>query len=181
MIGSSAGSSRDTWGSPQPPSDTEKTPASTPDTLAANTTSANSASAPQTDVAVSRVLVIESDVETADAIVDLLERAGYKVEIATDASYGLLLAESFVPHVILIGSEAQRLNPHELTQTLRNAPQFAARFRDASLIYIANNRSLIQQRFHALPDTPLSAYIFKPIDAHELLEKVSRTLARCGA
>lgn len=176
----SSGSSRDTWGTPHPMPMTQNSSAAAPEVMA-SATSLNALSAAAIDsaktAASARILVIESDVETADVVVELLEAAGYQVEVATDGSFGLLLAESFAPDVILIGSDAQRLNGHELTQTLRNAPQFASRFQDAALIYIADNRSLIQQRFDALPNTPLSAYILKPIDAHELLQKVSRVLS----
>jgi CheY-like chemotaxis protein len=124
-----------------------------------------------------RVIVIESDVPTADMMVNVLESAGYQVEVATDGTYGLMLIDSFNPELILLGAGSQRLNPHEVTQSLRHAPQYAARFRATPIIYIADNKQLIQQRFHSLPDTPLSEYIFKPINGAELLDKVGRVFA----
>ena len=135
------------------------------------------ADAPTVKAPVVRVLIVESDITTADVLVEALEGAGYGVEVATEASYGLLLAESYAPHLFLIGSDAQRLNALDLTQSLRNAPHFGARFRDTPIIYIGNANGLIQQRFHALPGTPMSAYIFKPIDERELLEIVARALS----
>jgi CheY-like chemotaxis protein len=121
-----------------------------------------------------RVLVIEGDVETADLIVSVLENAGYEVEVATDGSYGLILLDSFNPELILMGSTLQRISGTEVVQSIRSAPQYSSRFRSTPIIYIGDNKQLIQQRFHTLPDTPMSDYIFKPIDVTELLDKVGR-------
>lgn len=124
-----------------------------------------------------RVLVIEGDVETADLIVSVLENAGYEVEVATDGSYGLILLDSFNPELILMGSTLQRVSGTEVVQSIRSAPQFSSRFRTTPIMYLGDNKQLIQQRFHTLPDTPMSDYIFKPIDVTELLDKVGRVFA----
>ena len=41
-----------------------------------------------------RILVIENDVEAADHVINILENDGYAVEIATDATYGAMLAQT---------------------------------------------------------------------------------------
>lgn len=121
-----------------------------------------------------RILVIESDVPTADLIVSILENEGYEVEVATDGPYGLLLLDTFHPELILMGSILQRMSGMEVTQTIRSAPQYSSRFRNTQIIYITDNRQLLQQRFRDLPNTPMSDYIFKPIDVKELVGKVRR-------
>ena len=124
-----------------------------------------------------RVLVIENDVDTANLVVALLENAGYEVEIAPEGQYGLLLADTFEPELILLDVILPGMSGAEVTQVLRSAPQYAGRFRFTRIMYLADHCHIIQQRFHALPAIPISDYIFKPINAGELLDKVERALA----
>jgi len=121
-----------------------------------------------------RILVIEGDVQTADLIASLLESEGYDVELAMDGQYGLMLADSFNPELILLDTALPSMGSAEMTQILRSAPQFGARFRYTRIIYLAEQRHIIQQRFHSLPGAPITDYIFKPIDAKLLLERVQR-------
>jgi DNA-binding response OmpR family regulator len=168
----------DAWASTEIPLVTPQ-PAVTSPTSAAFPAPTTESTAPSTiDGTGRRVLIIESDVPTADQLVTILEQANYTVEIATDSTYGLILLDSFDPELIVLGAPSPRLNSHEVTQAIRNAPQYSARFRSTPIIYIGDNKLLIQQRFHTLPDTPLSEYIFKPIDGTELLDKVSRVFAQ---
>lgn len=123
-----------------------------------------------------RVLVVEDDVETADFIVSLLENADYEVEVATDGQYCLYLLNEFEPELILMDTSLPGVSSYEVTQVLRNAPQYGARFRYTRIIYMSEQRQIIGQRFHSQPDAPMSDYMFKPIDASTLLERVERTL-----
>ena len=124
-----------------------------------------------------RVLVIESDIEAADLIVALLENDGYKVEIATDGQYGLMLADNFEPHIILLALSLPGISGYDVTQILRNEPRYAQRFRFTRIFYLTSKDHMLQKRFNALPGTPMSDYIFKPVDIPELLDKVSRAFS----
>ena len=128
-----------------------------------------------------RILVIEGDVQTADLITSLLESEGYRVELATDGQYGLMLADSFDPELILLDTGLAGMSSSEMTQILRSAPQFGARFRYTRIIYLAEQRHIIQQRFHSLPGAPIADYIFKPVDAKLLLERVQRAFEEMDA
>lgn len=121
-----------------------------------------------------RVLVIESDIESADLIIALLENEGYKVEIATDGQYGLMLADNFEPHIILLALSLPGMSGYEVTQILRNEPRYAQRFRFTRIFYLTSKDHMLQKRFNSLPGTPMSDYIFKPVDIPELIDKVSR-------
>jgi CheY-like chemotaxis protein len=123
-----------------------------------------------------RVLVVESDIETADLLADLMENAGYDVEVATEGNYALTLTDRFEPEVILLGLDMPGMNGYEVTQVLRNEPRFAQRFRFTRLFYITQKEHMISKRFDVLPGTPMSDYIFKPIDIPELLDKIQRAL-----
>ncbi len=124
-----------------------------------------------------RVLVVESDIDTADLIVALLENAGFAVEIATEGQYGLMLADTFEPHLILMGLSLPGMNGYEMTQILRNEPRYSQRFSFTRIFYLTSKDHMLQKRFHSLPGTPMSDYIFKPVDIPELLDKVRRAFA----
>jgi CheY-like chemotaxis protein len=121
-----------------------------------------------------RILVIESDIEIADLMVALLENIGYSVEVAIDGQYGLLLADSFEPELILLGLSLPGMSGYDVTQVLRTEPRYAHRFRRTRIFYITDKDQMVQKRFHSLPGTPMHDYIFKPIDVPELLDKVAR-------
>jgi CheY-like chemotaxis protein len=124
-----------------------------------------------------RVLVVESDIEAADLIIALLENEGFKVEVATDGQYGLMLADSFEPHLILLALTLPGMSGYEVTQVLRNEPRYAQRFRFTRIYYLTSKDHMLQKRFSSLPGTPMSDYIFKPIDIPELIDKVNRAFA----
>jgi CheY-like chemotaxis protein len=123
-----------------------------------------------------KVLVIESDIEMADQLVGLMENVGYQVEVATDGNYGLMLADKFEPEVILLAVDMPGMTGFEVTQTLRNEPRYAQRFRFTRIFYISDKALMIKKRFDAFPGTPMSDYIFTPIDIPELMDKVARAL-----
>lgn len=121
-----------------------------------------------------RVLVVESDIATADLVVALMENIGCAVEVATDGQYGLMLADSFEPHLILLEIGLSGMSGYDVTQILRNDPRYAQRFRSTRIFYLTDKDHMLQKRFDALPGTPMADYIFKPIDVSELLDKVQR-------
>lgn len=159
---------------PPPPTSPIATPAAAAAGLTETAPMSSSAAAPSTRP---RILIIEDDMASADAMVSLLETANYEVEVATDAQYGLMLVETFSPEVILLETNLPGMSGHEMTSVLRTAPQYASRFRSMHILYLADNRSILQQRFHSLPDIPMSSYLFKPVNPAELLDKVERIFA----
>ena len=122
----------------------------------------------------SRILVVEGDIETADLLASLMENAGYEVEVATDGGYALVLVDRFEPDIILLGLDMAGMNGYDVTQILRNEPRYAQRFRFTRIFYVTDKSDMLQKRFDSLPGTPMSDYIFKPLDIPELLDKVAR-------
>jgi len=121
-----------------------------------------------------RVLIVESDVETSDRLSSLLEAEGYVTSLAADAKNALLLLNDFQPNLVLLGTYLSDMPGYELTQILRGAPQYAWRFKQTGLLYVADRHKLLKHRLIGAPDVPLAQYVFKPIDPNELREKVRK-------
>jgi two-component system response regulator (stage 0 sporulation protein F) len=124
-----------------------------------------------------RILVMESDVAVANLIVNLLEEAQYEIELAMDAKFGLMLADSFNPELILLDMKLPGLSGADMKQILRAAPNFAGRFVDVPILYLGGQEHIVKQRFHASPETPMTRYVMKPINEQELRDKVARAFA----
>ena len=124
-----------------------------------------------------RILLMESDVEVANTIVDVLEEAQYELELAMDAKFGLILADTFDPEIILIDVRLPGLSGTDLKQILRSAPNFSGRFVDIPILYMGDQEFIVKQRFSTSPETPMARYLMKPIDPQELRDKVARAFA----
>ena len=124
----------------------------------------------------SRILLAESDLEIADIICSLLEEVGFEVAVATDGQYALLLAADFAADLVILDTALEGASSSEVTHTLKVSPQLSGHYRHVPILYLAYSEQLINQRFHQHPDTPITDYIFKPIDATSLIERVRRCL-----
>lgn len=129
----------------------------------------------------SRVLVVESESETANSLVAVIEGFGYKVELAANAVSALMALDNFEPHVVLLGTYLSDMPGYELTAILRSAPQYSARFRGLGLLFVADRHKIVHHRFSGAPEIPLAQYIFKPIDGDEVQDKIARELTRTHA
>lgn len=125
-----------------------------------------------------RIIVVESEVESADTLATILESDGHVVELAANAKTALLLLETFQPHLVLLGTYLADMPGYELTAILRAAPQYSSFLQHVGLLFVADRHKMIKIRFISAPEIPISQYIFKPIDADEVREKVARELRR---
>jgi PleD family two-component response regulator len=125
-----------------------------------------------------RILIIESDTTSADALANLLEEEGHDSQIATDAKTSLLMLNDFNPDLVLLGTYLADMPGYELTVILRDAPQFSGKFRRMGLLYVADRDKIVNHRMFGAPQIPMSQYIFKPIDSAEVREKILRELAK---
>lgn len=125
-----------------------------------------------------RILVVESEAETANALVAVLEGFGFRVELAGNADTALMSLDTFEPNLVLLGTYLSDMPGYELTAILRSAPQYSARFRGLGLLFVADRHKIIRHRFSGAPEVPLTQYIFKPIDGDEVQDKVMRELQR---
>jgi CheY-like chemotaxis protein/nitrogen-specific signal transduction histidine kinase len=79
-----------------------------------------------------RVLIVEDNLDAANALRYLLENDGHEVTIATDGLTGLALAREFKPQFLLLDIGLPRLNGYEIAQQVRRDPQLA----DSTIIAI---------------------------------------------
>lgn len=123
-----------------------------------------------------RILVVTSDVTLADDLCVTFEAKGYEVAVGTSGQYALMLAAEFEADIIILDTALEGTTSSDVSQILRSAPHLSAHYRRIPVLYLAQQETLINQRFHLHPNTPISDYIFKPIDKEQLLDRVRRTL-----
>jgi excisionase family DNA binding protein len=79
------------------------------------------------DGTVIRVLIVDSEYDTVDALRVALESGfEYQVQVATGVFEAGLLARQTRPHVILLDTRLPGLNPKEMRQALRSDPELVA-------------------------------------------------------
>ncbi len=125
-----------------------------------------------------RVLVVESESETANSLVALLEGFGYEVQLAANAVSALIALDDFEPHIVLLGTYLSDMPGYELTAILRSAPQYSARYRGLGLLFVADRHKIVRHRFSGAPEVPLAQYIFKPLDGDEIQDKIAREISK---
>ena len=125
-----------------------------------------------------RILVVESESETANSLVAILEGFGFAVELAGNALSAMVALDDFAPQLVLLGTYLSDMPGYELSAILRGAPQYSARFRGIGLLFVADRHKIVRHRFSGAPEVPLAQYIFKPIDGDEVQDKVLRELAK---
>jgi PleD family two-component response regulator len=131
---------------------------------------------PSDDVGGRRVLIVESEVVAADELARLMQEMGHIVQLAADAKTALFELHEFNPHLVLLGTYLADMPGYELSSILHGAPQYSYRFRHVGLLFVADRSKILKHRFIGAPAVPMSQYIFKPLDASEVREKVTRTL-----
>ncbi len=110
-----------------------------------------------------RVLVVEDEVDIAEVLRDLLELNGYDVLFAHDGAEGLALAAKEQPDVIVSDIMMPKLDGAEMIRRLREKPST----RDIPVIVIS-----------ATSYGGSSPYLRKPFDMDELLRTIERVTRR---
>ena len=123
-----------------------------------------------------RILLVESDIQTADELAHLLEQLGYNVGLASDAKTALLHLGDFAPNLVVTDTYLSDMSGYEFTQILRGAPQYTARYRHIGMLYVTDRRKLIKHRMVSQPEVPMTQYIFKPLNEKEIEEKISKAM-----
>ena len=136
-----------------------------------------------------RILVVEDDVDAADAVKTILEAEGYNVSIAESAATAWEAVRAQRPDLILLdvmmpsGTEG-----FHFVWDLRNGDDEA--LRDVPIIVLSAIHEGTPLRFH--PDEgddtyapgeylPVQAFLDKPVEPRQLLDQVAVVLKRGAA
>ncbi|PSB26316.1 response regulator [Stenomitos frigidus] len=119
-----------------------------------------------------KILVVEDDALTAEALVATLTHQNYAVEVASDGQAGWALAEAFVYDLILLDVTLPRLDGISLCQRLRSHG-----YQMPILLLTAHNSS--HDKAVGL-DAGADDYVVKPFEPEELTARVRALLRRGG-
>lgn len=116
-----------------------------------------------------RVLIVEDDVEAADALSALLQLSGHATSVAYDPKTALALARKRVPHVALIDMDLPLMDGIALARVLRKIPGGAS----IRLVAVTGHGSA--QHRAAAVKAGFEGYLVKPVDPQEILGVVGQS------
>jgi diguanylate cyclase (GGDEF)-like protein len=113
-----------------------------------------------------RILVVDDDAGTREAMKAVLEESGYAVEVAADGEEALALVATDPPDLVVSDVCMPNSDGFDLTRRLR----LAATSRDIPLILVSA-RAEMERRVAGL-DYGADDFIAKPVDVDELLARI---------
>ena len=116
-----------------------------------------------------RVLVIEDAPEFIEMLVPLLEREGYRTDVAADGSSGVQAARTFEPDVIVLDLTLPRLDGVEVCRQVRE-------FTDAYVIMVTSRDDEVDRVIGL--EVGADDYLTKPFSPRELVARVRAMLRR---
>ena len=116
------------------------------------------------------VLVVEDHQETRELFVELLEPEGYAVETAADGAAALAQIEARGFHLVLLGRFLADMDGLELCQQVRTGES------ESRLPIIMVTTSSAEAQQQAGLAAGADAYVTKPFDIDELLDRVQTCL-----
>jgi len=125
-----------------------------------------------------RVVVVDDNVDSAEAMSMLVRHYGHDVQVAHDGENALLVAEAHRPHVVLLDIGLPRVDGYEVARRLRTQPWAAA----ISIVAISGWSGESDRKRSR--DAGFDRYLVKPANPDDLLKllaDVQRTLADGGS
>ena len=121
-------------------------------------------------MAARRILVIEDHEENRRLLRDLLTSVGYELIEAVTGEEGVVLAEAQLPDLILMDIQLPGIDGYEVTRRIKAKPAL----RQIPVIAVTSY-ALSGDDVKAL-EAGCDAYVTKPFDPAELLEKIREFL-----
>lgn len=119
-------------------------------------------------------LLIEDNEQNRYLLTFLLERSGYRVDIATDGVSGIEAARSSVPTVILLDIQLPTMDGYAVARVLRSQDAL----REVPIVAVTSY-AMPGDREKALA-AGCSGYIEKPIDPETFIAELEESLSRAG-
>jgi two-component system, sensor histidine kinase len=111
-----------------------------------------------------RILVVEDDTDSAEALQLLLQKMGHEARIATDGEQALEAARALRPDVVLLDIGLPGMDGHELAQRLRAAPETRA----AKIIAVSGYGQ--ERDLERSAAAGVDLHLVKPVDPARLAE-----------
>jgi two-component system alkaline phosphatase synthesis response regulator PhoP len=119
-----------------------------------------------------RILIVDDEDDILEVLRYNLEKEGYEVATANDGQKGLLIAEEFEPHLIILDIMMPKMDGIEVCQKLKSNPKFKS-----TLIAFLTARSEAFTQISAL-DSGGDDFINKPIKPNVLKSRINALLRR---
>jgi CheY-like chemotaxis protein len=121
-----------------------------------------------------RILVVDDNVDVAEGLRVVLEIAGHKAAVATDAVQALELAGATVPDIVILDIELPVMDGYELALRLRSLPQLA------DCLFIALTGYSQSHDGRQSRESGFQHHLVKPVDVDRLLKIVATRPPRSG-
>ena len=119
-----------------------------------------------------RVLVVNSDSSTADALAETLQnKAGYEVQVVKSTFEAGVTAQKFAPHVLLISLLARDIDAMDISRNIRSSEDLQT----IKIIALANKLS--ESESAALMQKGFDGYVSNAADINEIIRKIEEATA----
>jgi excisionase family DNA binding protein len=119
-----------------------------------------------------RVLVVNSDSSTADALAKTLQnKAGYEVQVVKSTFEAGVTAQKFAPHVLLISLLARNIDAMDISRNIRSSEDLQT----IKIIALANKLS--DSESAALMQKGFDGYVSNAADINEIIRKIEEVTA----
>ena len=119
-----------------------------------------------------RVLVVNSDSSTADALAETLQnKAGYEVQVVKSTFETGVTAQKFAPHVLLVSFLAKDIDAMDISRNIRSSEDLQT----IKIIALANKLS--DSESAALMQKGFDGYVSNAADINEIIRKIEEATA----
>ena len=118
-----------------------------------------------------KLLVVEDEIDLANALKMRFDAAGYSVDIAVDGQQALQKVRDNPPDLIILDLMLPKIDGYKVSRILK----FDEKYKDIPIIMLT---AKAQEKDKELGfQVGASAYIVKPFDSKDLVEKVKELMA----
>jgi DNA-binding response OmpR family regulator len=120
-----------------------------------------------------RILLVDDETAITENLVPLLERSGFRAEVASNGRDGLAKLAGFAPDLIILDVLMPEMDGREMLRELRKAGNWTP-------VILLTQVGASLERAMALEEGA-DDYLNKPFDAHELIARIRSVLRRVGS
>jgi DNA-binding response OmpR family regulator len=120
------------------------------------------------------ILVVDDNRDNVDILCAFLESRGYRVASAEDGKTALAKLEEVQPALVLLDVMMPGMDGWQVCRTIKRHPEFGS-----TRVVMVTAKGGFEDKFEGMR-SGADDYIVKPVDLHELEEKVERNLAAGG-